>query len=123
MYYVALVGGLELTVKTRLALNSQRPDCLCLLVICLRFPDSCDYQYSLAKNLKIGTNFQHFLKENLFPVGFSFFVFVLKSIYLCVWMACLHLCLCTQCMLAPCGGQKRELELQTAVDCSVGAGN
>jgi hypothetical protein len=56
-----------------------------------------------------------------FLMGFVLFV-------LCVWVFCLHVCLCPTCMAGVCEGQKRaldplKLELQMLVNHYVGAGN
>lgn len=47
-------------------------------------------------------------------------------VIICIWVFCLHVCLCTTCMFGACGGQKvseiLDLELQFVVRSQVGAG-
>ena len=55
------------------------------------------------------------------PLLIIFFYFIL-----CVWIFCLHVCLCIMCVPGACRGQKRasdpvELELQIVVRCHVDA--
>jgi hypothetical protein len=59
---------------------------------------------------------------------FIFYLVLYLNFILCVWLFCLHVCLCTTCMPCACRGQKRasdplEVELKTVGRHHVGAGN
>ena len=56
------------------------------------------------------------------------FYSLFKNLFLCVWIFCLHACLCTRSVSGTCEGQKRALEslklvLQMVVSHHVDAGN
>lgn len=56
-------------------------------------------------------------------VGFSIFISLFKK-YLCIYMFCLHVCLCSTCMPVFFKGLKRpfELELLRVPSCHLGLG-